>query len=178
MGMGVDWVARVPMDGYHLADCDLSRLGRLERKGAPDTFDVAGYVALLERLAHDGDEVVYAPAFERDIEQPVAGTIPVPPNARCVITEGNDLLLDEGGWTRVRDSLTEVWYLDLDEAERQRRLIARHERFGKSGSEARAWAHGSDQRNADVVSRTDERADLRLAGDVLGLPRTEQVGAP
>lgn len=177
VGMGVDWVARVPMDGFHLADCELTRLGRRDRKGAPDTFDVAGYVSLLERLAHDGEEIVYAPAFERDIEQPVAGSIPVAAEARCVITEGNYLLLDGGGWNRVRASLNEVWYLDLDEQERQRRLVARHEQFGKSGSDARAWALGSDQRNAEVVRNTDVRADLRLSSDVLGRSRVKDHGA-
>ena len=29
----------VPMDGYHLANAELARLGRAARKGAPDTFD-------------------------------------------------------------------------------------------------------------------------------------------
>ncbi len=170
VGMGGDWVTRVPMDGYHLADCELTRLGRLGRKGAPDTFDVTGYVAMLERLARDGDEVVYAPAFERDIEQPIAGSIPVPPSTRLVITEGNYLLVDEGAWPRVRACLDEVWYLDLAEAERRRRLIARHEQFGKSGPEARAWVHRSDERNAEVVSSTQERADLRVPSDVLATP--------
>jgi pantothenate kinase len=101
-GMVGDWVARVPMDGYHLADCELTRLGRLERKGAWDTFDVSGYAALLERLVSDKDEIVYAPAFEREIEQPIAGSIPVPPNARLVITEGNYLLMEDDAWPRVR----------------------------------------------------------------------------
>lgn len=177
-GMGRDWVVRVPMDGYHLADCELTRLGRMERKGAPDTFDVAGYAALLERLAHDADEVVYAPAFERDIEQPVAGSIPVPPSARLVITEGNYLLLEDGGWARVRALLDEVWYLDLAEEERHRRLIARHERFGKPESLARAWAQGSDQRNAEVVTSTYERADLRVPSGVLDDAPHQAGGMP
>jgi pantothenate kinase len=165
-GMAVDWVVRVPMDGYHLADRELERLGRLARKGAPDTFDVAGYVALLERLAADPDEVVYAPSFERDLEQPVAGSIPVPPEARLVITEGNYLLAD-GDWARVGPHLDEVWYLELNDAERRRRLVARHEQFGKSAAAAVAWTNGSDQRNAELVGATAERASLRVAGDVL-----------
>ena len=147
------------------------RLGRLQRKGAPDTFDAAGYAALLERLADDGDEVVYAPAFERDLEQPVAGSIPVPPSARLVITEGNYLLVEDGAWTKVRGRLDEVWYIDLADEERRRRLLARHRRFGKSELVASEWVHGSDQRNADVVTGTYERADLRVPGSVLGTPR-------
>ena len=69
-------VAHVPMDGFHLADAELDRLGRRDRKGAPDTFDALGYAALLRRLRDDEDDVVYAPGFERVIEQPFAGAIP------------------------------------------------------------------------------------------------------
>lgn len=103
-------IAHVPMDGFHLADVELARLGRLERKGAPDTFDVDGYAALLERIhaAAGTGETVYAPAFDRDIEQPVAGSIAVLPSCELVLTEGNYLLLDDAGWRRVRASLDEL----------------------------------------------------------------------
>jgi pantothenate kinase len=180
VGMTAGWVARVPMDGYHLADLELDRLDRRGRKGAPDTFDVAGYGALLERLAQDRDEVVYAPSFERDLEQPIAGSIAVPPSARLVITEGNYLLLDAGGWERVRAPLDEVWFLDIPDAERRRRLIARHERFGKSSDAAQAWTDGTDQRNAELVGGTAARADLRVWSDVLtsGTPAADPEHPP
>ncbi|MDQ1050663.1 nucleoside/nucleotide kinase family protein [Streptomyces sp. V4I2] len=168
---GDPWVAHVPMDGFHLADAELDRLGRRDRKGAPDTFDAAGYAALLRRLRSpesDG-EVVYAPGFERVLEQPIAGAIPVPPAARLVVTEGNYLLLDTGVWARVRAELDEVWFCDLDEDERVRRLVARHEEFGKGHDEAVAWVLGSDQRNAELVAATRERADLVVRG-VVGWP--------
>ncbi|WP_214413941.1 nucleoside/nucleotide kinase family protein [Sphaerisporangium fuscum] len=155
-----EWVAHVPMDGFHLADVELDRLGRRDRKGAPDTFDAAGYAALLRRLRDDTGETVYAPAFERDIEQPIAGSIPVPPPARLVVTEGNYLLLGEGDWARVRPLLDEVWYCDLDPGERVRRLVARHERFGKAHEAAVRWVMGTDQRNADLIATTRSRADL------------------
>ncbi|GGW71377.1 nucleoside/nucleotide kinase family protein [Streptomyces lucensis JCM 4490] len=159
-GDGPPWVAHVPMDGFHLADAELDRLGLRERKGAPDTFDAAGYAALLRRLREDPDEVVYAPAFERVLEQPLAGAIPVPPSARLVVTEGNYLLLRRGSWARVRPCLDEVWFCELDEEERIRRLVARHERFGKDRAAAVAWVRGTDQRNADLVATTRDRADL------------------
>ncbi|WP_216587666.1 nucleoside/nucleotide kinase family protein [Streptomyces brasiliscabiei] len=159
-GDGEPWVAHVPMDGFHLADVELDRLGRRDRKGAPDTFDVAGYAALLERLRRDEEEVVYAPGFERVLEQPLAGSIPVPPSARLVVTEGNYLLVDEGPWRRVRARLDEVWFCDLDEAERLRRLVARHEEFGKGHDEAVAWVCRTDQRNAELVATTGPHADL------------------
>lgn len=159
-GDGEPWLAHVPMDGFHLADVELDRLGRRNRKGAPDTFDAAGYAALLERLHGDEDGIVYAPGFDRTLEQPVAGSIPVPPSARLVVTEGNYLLLDRGPWPRVRSHLDEVWFCDLDERERVRRLVARHEEFGKPHEEAVTWVLGTDQRNADLVAATRRHADL------------------
>ncbi|MYV42546.1 nucleoside/nucleotide kinase family protein [Streptomyces sp. SID1328] len=170
---GPPWVAHVPMDGFHLADAELDRLGRRDRKGAPDTFDAAGYAALLRRLREtpaDRDEVVYAPAFERDLEQPVAGSIPVPPSARLVVTEGNYLLLREGSWAGVRPLLDEVWYCEVDEPERVRRLVARHVEFGKEHTAAVAWVLGTDQRNADLIATTRDRADLVIPASALPVP--------
>ncbi|MBQ0996385.1 nucleoside/nucleotide kinase family protein [Streptomyces sp. RK62] len=167
-GTGDPWVAHVPMDGFHLADAELERLGRRDRKGAPDTFDAAGYAALLRRLREEpGDDVVYAPGFERELEQPIAGAVPVEPTARLVVTEGNYLLLDSGAWARVRAQLDEVWFCELDEEERLRRLIARHERFGKTHEEAVAWVMRSDQRNAELVTATRDRADLVVPATAL-----------
>lgn len=169
-GSGEPWVARVPMDGFHLADVELDRLGLRDRKGAPATFDAAGYAALLRRLREDTGEVVYAPGFERVLEQPLAGAIPVPPTARLVVTEGNYLLLAEGPWTRVRPALDEVWFCEIDEAERIRRLVARHEEFGKGHAQAVAWVAGTDQRNADLVAATRNRADLVVPETALPTP--------
>ncbi|MFD5571508.1 nucleoside/nucleotide kinase family protein [Streptomyces cadmiisoli] len=166
-GTGRAWAAHVPMDGFHLADAELDRLGRRDRKGAPDTFDAAGYAALLRRLREeaDGEETVYAPGFERVLEQPIAGAVPVPPAARLIVTEGNYLLLGTGAWARVRAQLDEVWFCELAEPERLRRLIARHEAFGKDPAGARAWALGPDRRNAELVATTRDRADLVVSTD-------------
>jgi pantothenate kinase len=151
----------IGMDGFHLAQVELDRLGRTERKGAPDTFDAAGYVNLLRRLRHqDPGEVVYAPEFRREIEEPVAGAVPVYPDISLIVTEGNYLLLPDRPWNAVRDLLDEIWFLEPDEQERRRRLIARHERFGRSATEARDRAMGSDERNAAVINATAGRADL------------------
>ncbi|MFI5822114.1 nucleoside/nucleotide kinase family protein [Streptomyces rishiriensis] len=161
-GAGEPWAVQVSMDGFHLADAELDRLGRRDRKGAPDTFDAAGYAALLRRLRDeaDGEDTVYAPGFERVLEQPLAGAVPVPPAVRLVVTEGNYLLLGTGAWRRVRTALDEVWFCESDEDERVRRLVARHEEFGKAHEEAVAWVLRSDQRNAELVAATRERADL------------------
>jgi pantothenate kinase len=158
--------AHVPMDGFHLADQELDRLGRRDRKGAPDTFDGDGYVALLRRLRDACDPVVYAPEYRREIEEPVSGAIPVPADVPLVVTEGNYLLLAQGPWAAVAALLDESWYLDLDEAARLELLVRRHRTFGKDPAAARAWAVGSDQRNAEVVVPTRSRADLVITVDL------------
>lgn len=152
--------ALVPMDGFHLAGAELLRLGRHDRKGAPDTFDVAGYVDLLRRLRDPGPEPVHAPDFDRRIEEPVAGAIRVGPAVPLVITEGNYLLLPAQGWAQVRPLLDEVWYVDADPDERVARLIRRHIRYGRTPGDARAWVLRSDEANAALVASTRERADL------------------
>ena len=149
----------VPMDGFHLAQEELVRLGRADRKGAPDTFDVRGYTAVLTRIRY-GEETVYAPAFDRRIEEPVAGSIAVPPTVPLVLTEGNYLLLDDPPWDRVRDELDAVWFVHVDPVVRVERLVARHVRHGRTPEAARAWVLDSDERNAELVERTRDRADL------------------
>lgn len=150
----------VPMDGFHLANAELVRLGLRDRKGAPETFDAAGFAALLRRL-HTADEpCVYAPAFDRRLEEPVAGSIPIPREARYVLVEGNYLLLDHSPWTDARAVLDEVWYLAPPEPLRLQRLTARHVEFGKSPEQARAWVQAVDEPNAKRIATTAARADL------------------
>lgn len=160
-------VVHVPMDGFHLADVELDRLGLRDRKGAPDTFDALGYAALLRRIREHPDEVIYAPGFERTIEQPIAGAIGVHPAARLIVSEGNYLLVDDPRWRAVRPRFDEVWYVDLAQEERLRRLVERHVRFGKPAAEAIAWATGTDERNAELIMTTREGADLVVAAEVL-----------
>lgn len=154
----------VPMDGFHLSNDVLLALGRRDRKGSPDTFDAAGYVALLRRLRDQSDDVVYAPSFRRDLEDPIASSIPVPPHTPIVVTEGNYLLLDTHPWGLVRGLLDASWFLMPEQAVRRERLIARHVAFGKPLDAARAWADGTDERNADLVAATAQHADLLLRG--------------
>src|SRR4051812_24698185 len=145
----------VPMDGFHLARGELVRPGRRDRMGAPDTFDAAGYAALLTRL-RGHEPVVYAPEVRREIEEPIAGAIAVPREVPLVVTEGNYLLL----WPEIKPLLDEAWYVETDEELRVQRLIQRHIQFGKTPEYARAWVMRSDERNAQVVARTAERADV------------------
>lgn len=152
--------ANVPMDGFHLSDQELGRLGLLGCKGAPETFDVHGYAALLERLRASRDAVVYAPGFERTIEQPIAGVLPVYPSAGTILTEGNYLLLERPGWRDIRSMCTEVWYCEQERSVRIERLIERHVAFGKSRAAAEAWVEQVDEPNARLIEESKARADL------------------
>ena len=156
----------VPMDGFHLANVELERLGRRDRKGAPDTFDAHGYVALLRRLLAQGDEeIVYAPEFRREIEEPIANAIPVLARTQLVITEGNYLLLDEGPWVQVRDILDEIWYVDVPDALRVDRLTQRHQLFGRSSEDAAAWVANTDEPNARLIEASRARASFVFKWD-------------
>jgi pantothenate kinase len=152
--------ALVPMDGFHLADEALERLGRRGRKGAIDTFDADGYLALLRRLRTERSRTVWAPGFARDLEQPIAGSIGVEPEARIVVTEGNYLLADVPPWPDVRAEVTETWYVELDEPTRRERLVARHVEFGKTPDEAARWISIVDDPNALLIATTRDKADL------------------
>ncbi|MDR2565114.1 MAG: nucleoside/nucleotide kinase family protein [Bifidobacteriaceae bacterium] len=162
-------VAQVPMDGFHLADSSLRRLGIMGRKGAIDTFDAYGYLALLERLRARPAHTVYAPDFERDLEQPIAAGIAVEPQVDLVITEGNYFLAPTPPWPAVRAAMDEVWYCELPESVRTDRLVARHTRFGKAPDAAREWVAKVDQANADEVAGWRSGADLHVDVAALGL---------
>lgn len=154
-----DGAVLVPMDGFHLADPELARLGRADRKGAPDTFDAAGFVHLLRRLRARDEQVVYAPVFSREQEQSLAGALAVPRDIRLIVTEGSYLLAD-GGFREVRDLLDQTWFVDVDPVVRRERLVARHVGHGRPPAEAERWVTTVDEPNALLVERTRDRADL------------------
>ena len=155
----------VPMDGYHLANTQLRRLGRHDRKGAPDTFDVEGYRAALLRLRDQQDETVYLPHFAREIEEPIANAIAVSRQTQLVITEGNYLLLPEGPWAPVADLFDDTWYVSVNSDTRHRRLVQRHQRYGRSPEEAEAWANTVDEPNARLIEQHQARAGFVLPWD-------------
>lgn len=148
----------VGMDGFHLANEELERLGRRGRKGAPDTFDVEGYIALLDRIR--AGRTVYAPRFDRSLEESIGSAVLVPAEVPLVITEGNYLLHDAFGWDAVASRLDEIWFLDVEAAERRERLVARRLSHDHPRDEAVAWVRDVDEANAAVVERGRHRAHL------------------
>jgi pantothenate kinase len=153
----------LPMDGFHLPQARLAELGRRDRMGAPDTFDVDAFVALLGSLRTG--EPVRAPGFDRTIEEPASGAILIDPAERILLIEGNYLLHDADGWERVAPLLDATIFVHLDHVIRHDRLIARHIEFGKSPDAAREWALGTDERNAELIAAGSDRADLVLELD-------------
>lgn len=163
----------VPMDGFHLSNAALRAQGLANRKGARETFDADGYAALLTRIRQADEPVVYAPDYDRAHGEPIAAVVAVEREVPLVLTEGNYLLADGPGWTRARQQMDEVWFVDVDPDLRRRRLVERHVRFGKTPDAARAWVDTVDEVNATLIADSRERADLvvRLVED-LPLPVT------
>lgn len=155
-------VAHVPMDGFHLSGSELTRLGRRDRKGAPDTFDTRAYAGVLAAARDVPRAVVTAPAFDHVVGEPEPAAIAVPVAADLVVTEGNYLLLDDVAWTRVTVLLDEVWFCAVDDDERRSRLVARHVGTGQTTADATAWVDRSDEANARLVAAGVALADLVL----------------
>ena len=151
----------VPMDGFHLANMELERLGRKQRKGAPDTFDAFGFIALLKRFrTQDTDEVVYAPSYERSLEEGVAGAIAVQPSTQLIVVEGNYLLLSDSPWNQVQALLDETWFVDVPQELRVGRLTQRHQQFGRSAPDAADWVQYTDEPNARRIEAERAKADV------------------
>jgi pantothenate kinase len=154
----------IPMDGFHLANPELARLGLADRKGAPETFDAAGFVHLLRRLrAADPDEVVYAPLFNRVLNESIGSAVPVAPDVRLIVVEGNYLLVAEPPWSGVRPLLDLAIYVDAGDNTRYRSLMRRHQTTrGLDAPAAHDWVTRSDEANARLIAATRDRADLVL----------------
>jgi len=155
-------VSVVPMDGFHLSNKVLKELGRQNRKGAQDTFDVKGFTTLIERIKMDNADAIYYPVFDRSIEESIAAQGVVYPSTRVVIVEGNYLMHDKDGWQEISPLLDQSWYAFLDEDLRISRLISRHIAFGKDPESAKAWAKGSDQVNAELIEIGVGRCDFLI----------------
>ncbi len=152
-------VAIIPMDGYHLSNEELIELGRRNRKGAPDTFDVSAFVSLLRSVRNEINKNHTFPIFHREIEASKEGEGLVPAGAKVVVVEGNYLFSQEYGWHEVFPLLDQSWFISIDDEIRMRRLIARHIAYGKTAQEAEEWSRGSDEMNARFIEKSANRAE-------------------
>ncbi|MFD8481027.1 nucleoside/nucleotide kinase family protein [Kitasatospora sp. NPDC059673] len=162
---GPDTAAYLPLDGFHLSNAQLDRLDLRSRKGAPETFDALGYLALVQRVAADRFRDIYAPDFDRTLDEPVAARHLIRPCTRLVVTEGNYLASPVTPWTNARALLRELWYVDADRTARDTRLLARHTAGGQDPSTARHRIDTNDQPNAAYVETARSVCDWVVRTD-------------
>lgn len=153
----------IGMDGFHLANSELARLGLASRKGAPDTFDAAGFVAMLRRLRDPAETLVYMPVYSRTLHESIGSAVPVPADVRVVVVEGNYLLLPHPPWDRVPPLLDLTCYLEAPQDARVESLLRRQRMRGLDQEAALDWVHRSDESNAALIATTRHRADVILS---------------
>ncbi|MFT3974197.1 MAG: nucleoside triphosphate hydrolase [Amaricoccus sp.] len=153
----------LPMDGYHYDDIVLNARGHRARKGAPHTFDVDGFAAMLARLRADDGRDVAVPVFDRSIEIARAGARIIPAAVRLVLVEGNYLLLDDPAWSQLGPLFDRTVFLRVPEDELARRLTARWQGYGMDEETVRAKAEGNDLPNARQVNAQSVPADYEVA---------------
>ena len=147
------------MDAFHIGHRILLRRGQTGIKGAPETFDAAGFLQLLHRIRTESG-TIYAPEFDRNIEDSLAHVVEIGPEVRLVVTEGLYLLLNASPWDGVRPLLDEAWFVHLADEERRRRMLARHLRHGHDQADAETRTFGNDERNAQLVNAAPNNPDL------------------
>lgn len=148
----------VPMDGFHYDDAVLIARGARNRKGAPDTFDVAGFIHLLHRLRTE-DEVAI-PLFDRALEISRAGADVITAQNQILIVEGNYLLLNDAPWPNARPLYDLTIWLDVAEDTLIHRLENRWAHYGKTPVQATAWINGNDLPNIRRVVAGSGAADV------------------
>ncbi len=153
----------IGMDGFHLANSELARLGLASRKGAPDTFDAAGFVAMLRRLRDPAETLVYMPVYSRTLHESIGSAVPVSADVRVVVVEGNYLLLPHPPWDQVAPLLDLTCYLEAPQDARVDSLLRRQRMRGLDQEAALDWVHRSDEANAALIATTRHRADVILA---------------
>ncbi|MEU3020460.1 nucleoside/nucleotide kinase family protein [Nocardiopsis sp. NPDC007018] len=159
----------LPMDGFHLSNAQLDRLGRRNRKGAPDTFDAHGYLAMARRLLAETDTPVYVPDYDRRLHEPIAAQHVIEPGTRLIVTEGNYLASDEPPWDGARGLFAQLWYVETEDRVRERRLRRRQMAGGANADDARDWVERSDRPNGELVKGMRERCTRVVR--VSGVPR-------
>lgn len=152
--------ALLPMDGYHLDDRLLAARGDLARKGAPWTFDLDGFAAMLARLAADDGRAVLVPAFDRELEISRAAAREIPAQARLILVEGNYLLLDRPGWRELSRHFALSVMLRVPEPVLRARLAARWRTL--PADQARAKLEANDLPNMALVREASRAPDLIL----------------
>lgn len=151
--------AVVPMDGFHFDNAVLAQRGLSARKGAPETFDFAGFAGMLKRLRAAEPDVAI-PIFDRSIELSRAAAAIIGSNVKFILVEGNYLLLDEDPWRGLQPLFDFTIFVDAPREELERRLVERWREHGRSDDDARNWIDTNDMPNIDRVQHARLTADL------------------
>lgn len=154
--------AVIPMDGFHYDDNVLEARGLLPRKGAPETFDVAGLHALLTRLRRNEEAEIAIPVFDRDLEISRNAARIIGRETQVLIVEGNYLLLDRPGWRDLATCFDLTVMFEVDTAELRRRLIGRWQDLEIPASEISARVDENDLPNGLTVLRGSRLADVTI----------------
>ena len=141
--------AVMPMDGFHLDNDTLHAMELFHRKGAPETFDADGFVALIKRLR--GDDTVPYPTFDRDADRTVPDGGQINETTRIVLVEGNYLLLNQFPWDSLAGLFDMTVRLVVNHETLAARLITRWIDHGLSPENARDRALGNDMVNVRYV---------------------------
>jgi len=152
----------LPMDGYHLDNRLLESRGLLSRKGAPETFDAAGFCSAVARLAKP-DRETYHPKFERHLDLAVANAIAIHPETSIVLVEGNYLFLDREPWRSLRGLFAATVFVCPSMKALRNRLLQRWVKHGLEPDAAVRKITENDLPNAEIVTQESHRADLLLA---------------
>jgi pantothenate kinase len=147
----------VPMDGYHLDNIVLDARGHRARKGAPHTFDAAGFVSLVKRIRACEPEIAI-PVFDRSIDLARAGAEIISADTKFILVEGLYLLLKRDPWAQLHALYDDSIFLEVTLEETERRLINRWEALGKDAAFARNWMAGNDLPNAQTVVEESTKA--------------------
>lgn len=156
--------ALLPMDGFHLDNEHLERIGLLFRKGSPDTFDAQALVELVQRVKTTADDIYY-PTYDRSHECTVPNSGLLTRQTRVVVIEGNYLLLDAPIWKTLAPLFDATVFLKPSIETLERRLIDRWLGYGHDIANARKKAEGNDLLNARLVLNQSLSADLVLSND-------------
>lgn len=154
----------IPMDGFHLDNTVLDARGLRGRKGAPETFDAAGFIALMRRMK-EGGEVVY-PLFDRSRDLAVAGAGVIDSARDIAIVEGNYLLFDEDPWRQLQPLWDLTIWLDEPEAVLLDRLVQRWVDHDHAPEAARLRAESNDIPNCRRIIRSRLPADFTFSGGI------------
>ena len=141
------------MDGFHLDNNILEKKKLIERKGAPETFDVLSLLNCLLRLKNEGEVIV--PIFDRSLELSRSSALVISENTKIIIVEGNYLLLDQEPWRKIHNFFDTTIMIDCNKDILEKRLIERWESYGLSNDQIKNKVYKNDLPNGlNVISKS------------------------